>query len=271
MSQLPLHKFFISDGILFPAVEFEPGKYNGGIYEVVRVVRGVALFLEEHLDRFFNSMEIENKEATYTKTEIGLHLEKLIRSNAVEYGNIMVTFNSNLTAWIIPHSYPTDELYKIGVECGLLKAERKNPNSKVFQTQVRKAANKILAENPFYEVLLVDSKTRVTEGSKSNVFFVCNNKVITAPAKDVLHGITRQKTIKLAGDLNIDLTEKEIYQDEIVTFDSAFLTGTSPKILPIRKIGNKAFDTKNQIVIQLINNYNLLIDNYISKQLLKNQ
>ena len=50
------------------------------------------------------------------------------------------------------------------------------------------------------------------------------------------------------------------------TFDAAFISGTSPKFLPIRKIGDADFDPENKVVKQLISTYNEMIAAYVKKQ-----
>lgn len=155
-------------------------------------------------------------------------------------------------------------MYNEGVSCGILKAGRENPNAKVFQTTVRQQADKMLADNGFYEVLLVDHLEKITEGSRSNVFFVKGKEVITAPKDKVLLGITRQKTIQMAKNLNIQVKETEIELNDLNDFDAAFITGTSPKILPIKKIGGLTFNPQNEIVRQLMKSYDVLIDEYLA-------
>ena len=158
-------------------------------------------------------------------------------------------------------------MYVDGAKCGILRAERENPNAKVFQTSVRQKANKLISENDFYEVLLVDSLGRITEGSRSNVFFVKENQIITPLGNAVLLGITRQKTIQLAQSLGIDFLEKEVFFNELSTFDALFVTGTSPKILPVRQVGETLFNPQNKILQTLMNGYNTLIDEYVKNRL----
>ena len=65
MALLPIHKYFILNGELKPISEFIPSENNGGIYEVLRVVRGVPLFLEDHLSRLYQSAYIAQKKILY--------------------------------------------------------------------------------------------------------------------------------------------------------------------------------------------------------------
>jgi branched-chain amino acid aminotransferase len=264
MAVLPIHKYFVFNNEIRPTRDFVPAENEGGIYEVLRVVQGIPLFLEDHLERFYHSAQIAGKTITFSENQIKEFLKNLIEKNETNEGNVLISCKINLKAFFIPHNYPTDKMYKEGVSCGILKAERENPNAKVFQTTVRQQADKMLAEQGFYEVLLVDHLGKITEGSRSNVFFVKGKELITAPQNKVLLGITRQKTIRLAENLNIQVKETEIELNELSNYDAAFITGTSPKILPIKKVDQITFIPQNEIVRQLITSYDVLIENYLA-------
>ncbi len=263
MTVLPLHKYFVLNGELKGVRFFVPGENDGGIYEVLRVVNGIPLFLEDHLARFYQSAEIAGKTIHYSESQINAFLKELIQKNKINEGNVLIASKLNLEAFFIPHVYPTVEMFNDGVVCGILKAERENPHAKVFQTTVRQRADQMLAEKKFFEVLLVDHLGKVTEGSRSNVFFVLGNHLVTSPASKVLLGITQQKIFQIAGELNIPVFEREVNFSELSQFDAAFLTGTSPKILPVRQIDAFKFNVQNEIVRNLMQRYNELIEKYL--------
>jgi branched-chain amino acid aminotransferase len=265
MDLLPLHKYFILNGELNGVKQFISGENEGGIYEVLRVVSGNPLFLEDHLERLFHSAKLAGKNIGYSESQISDFLMNLIEKNKATVGNILISCKINLEAFFVAHVYPTDKMYKEGVNCGILKAERDNPNAKVLQTSLRKKADIIISEKGFFEVILVDHLGKITEGSRSNIFFVSENKIVTSPANRVLVGITRQKTIQMAAELNITVDEREVNFSELHSFDAAFITGTSPKILPILKIDAFKFNPQNQIVGQLMKKYDELIDEYVKK------
>jgi branched-chain amino acid aminotransferase len=147
----------------------------------------------------------------------------------------------------------------------LLIAERENPNAKVIQNSVREKANQLILKHKLYEVLLVNGNGLILEGSRSNVFFVKDEVFYTAPASQILVGITRQKILECLNILDFPIIEEAINASEIDQFDAVFLTGTSPKVLPVRSIGNLIYNTKLPQVTKLIAQYNLLIDLYIQR------
>ncbi len=263
MTFQPLYKYFIYNDRLKPVSSFIPSENKGGVYEVLRVVGGIPLFLEDHLLRFYHSAELAGKTVRLPAGQIEGLLKKLITENKISEGNVLVSCKTNLNACFIPHNYPSDEMYENGVDCGILNAERENPNAKVFLTSVRELANQMIFQNGYYEVVLVDHLGRITEGSRSNIFFVKENTLITPPGNEVLLGITRQKIFMLAKSLKINLREEDIFLSRLPGYEAAAITGTSPKILPLRKIGNCSFNPQNKVIQQLIHGYNKLIEDYI--------
>jgi len=238
------------------------------IYEVIRIISGVAIFLEDHFYRLQNSMEIKRTRFDMTLADFRCHINELIGINKKQEGNIkfvcsVAEENSNWALSFIPASYPDIQDYKNGVSVDFLKAERENPNAKVIQNLIRESANRMIENLKLYEILLVDNDGLITEGSRSNVFFVKEEMFYTAPTNKVLVGITRQKVFDCLSRLNFQIIEQAVSVKEIGSFDAVFITGTSPKILPVRFIGNHLFSTQNATVKQLMREYNQMIQDYV--------
>lgn len=262
MAFVPIHDYFALNNSIQSLAAFVDRKEEKRVYEVLRVEKGVPLFFEDHLNRLRLSAKLSKMELNLTDNDILQLLFKLIESNKVREGNIYLSFKGSFLAYFIPHKYPTAEKYSTGVHCGILSAERQNPHAKMLQTNVRIQADELIAKNEFYEVLLTDRQGQITEGSRSNIFFVAGKEIMTPPGAGVLLGVTRKKTIALAMNLGFELTETNIKLDELEDFQAAFLTGTSPNILPIHKINGFNFNVQNQIVRQLMKAYDELIETY---------
>lgn len=116
----------------------------------------------------------------------------------------------------------------------------------------------IRAEN-LYDALLVGEDETITEGSKTNVFFVKKATLYTAPGDMVLKGITRQKVFDLCKQLNYKIIERSISIITLHKYEAAFFSGTSPKILPIRRIANIQYDVTHPVVKTLMTAYDNLI------------
>ncbi len=145
----------------------------------------------------------------------------------------------------------------------MCKAVRINPNAKVLNIQARQKANNVIVEKKLFEVLLLDVNDFITEGSRSNVFFIKDNVIYTPPGKDVLQGITRKNILHICEQQNLSLIQKNIHLSELENFDAVFLSGTSLKVLPVKNIETHFFGTKNKTLQQLMDLYHVLIKQYI--------
>jgi len=62
------------------------------------------------------------------------------------------------------------------------------------------------------------------------------DEVITAPVEGVLPGITRSEIIKSCEQLGLKVKEENIQYEHIKDLDGLFISGTSPKVLPINEV-----------------------------------
>lgn len=258
-----LHKKFLLNAEMKNASEND-ALQGTVIYEVIRILQNKPLFLKEHLQRLQNSASLVlTYQPSHKKIIEGIC--SVIKSNDLSFGNIEIQINNEqqLLIKIIPHSYPTESMYEKGVCLGLLQAERQNPNAKEKNQTLRERANILMKEKNFFEVLLVDNEGFITEGSRSNVFFIKNHEIYTSPTKTVLQGITREKIFEICHQQNITIIEIPIPLDEITSFNAVFMTGTSPAVLPIQKIEQYSFFPKNTLSEKIKDFYNQLVKNDI--------
>lgn len=263
--------YFIYNNEEHKVPEFENLYFENkpSIYEVIRIIDGIPVFLEEHYDRLINSAKILNYKLKLSFDDVKKNINKMVKLNDISNFNIKIVVNAlesgnpNEYYFFVNSQYPSEDHYKKGVETFLYTAERHNPNAKVINQNLRDDINKLLKEKNCYEALLVNNKGEITEGSRSNLFFVKGNKVYTAPAEDVLLGITRQRILTLCNKNNIDTLETPILADELNSYDAAFISGTSPKVLPISKIDDLKFSTTNEILIKIMKIYDDEIRNYM--------
>jgi branched-chain amino acid aminotransferase len=99
-----------------------------------------------------------------------------------------------------------------------------------------------------YEAILVNEMDQITEGSRSNIFFVKNDKLITAPDNLILNGITRKYVIQICKENKIDVVFECVRASEIRNYDAAIMTGTSPMVLPYSCINEVSFSIKLPVI-----------------------
>lgn len=236
------------------------------IYEVLRVIDGKPIFLENHFKRMENSFKLIGQEAILIYEEVSKKIYDVIKNENKLEGNIKITYevySKKLKIFFIEHSYPSNEMYENGVKTILYFGERENPNAKIVNENLREKINKEIKDNSAYEAILVDSNGYITEGSRSNIFMVNGNKLLTSPVKSVLPGITRGEIINLAKKIKMEVEEVEYKYLDVNKLDGAFISGTSPKVLPIKSINDTILDSDNGIIRRLMLEYDNEVSNYI--------
>lgn len=241
-------------------------------YEVIRIINKKPLFLSDHFARFENTLASVDKNITVSNIDFGSMLYKCIIDNKIENGNIKVealynTENKSLEyiCHEIPHHYPTDEQYNNGVPTKTFAYERQNPHDKIWNQNLRDTVDLFIADNKIFEAVYVSHDNRITEGTRSNIFFIDGNKLVSALEKDILKGVTRKYIIETATRNGFVYEERNISKDEISKFDSAFISGTSPKILPIAKMDDVKFDVENENLRLLMQKFNEVINQNIGQ------
>ncbi|MDO4869928.1 MAG: aminotransferase class IV [Bacillota bacterium] len=235
------------------------------IYEVVRICAGKPIFASEHYDRLVKSLASVGKEPVVSLDEFIGQIDQVVKANDLSEGNLRIEQyrepgddTEHINIYHIPAVYPTDEMFAHGVTVAFMRAERDNPQAKIFDMQLRQKADEMIEKTGVTEVLLVNRNGEITEGSRSNVFFIKDNTVIAAPQHTVLPGITRMKVLQIMREDGIRYEEAPLKADEIDKFDSAFLTGTSKEVLPIATIESTAFDVDHPILRRLMRRYSEL-------------
>lgn len=246
---------------------FDTGKV---FYEVLRIINGTALFLDDHLHRLQTSIQLAGCSFQVSVSLFHYLLRNLINRNNTANGNvrIMVHFMNGeslplIYTFFIPHNYPDAEMYEKGVVTSLFKAERIDPNVKMDYPEMSRKISEFIKSHGIYDVLLVDKDNNITEGSRTNVFFVRNDELFTPPSEKVLKGITRLKVIQLCNKLNLKITEQIIPASLLKDYEAAFFTGTSPKVLPVNRIDDMEFSTDNRLVKAVIKAYDELVSDYL--------
>lgn len=265
-------KKFIYNNKVYEVERFEEIyiEKNPSVYEVIRILSGVPLFLEEHYTRLLNSGRILGYDVEITYEELKGMLSRMINLNDIKNCNIKIVINSfeattkRIYCFFVKSPYPEENLYLKGIETVVYKATRANPNAKVIYKNMREKINGLLREKNCYEAILLNEQEQITEGSRSNLFFIKDNIIYTALKEDVLIGITRIRILELCTKNNINFLEKEISLKDLDTFEAAFLSGTSPKILPINRIDEILYNCDNELLRRLMRIYNLEIENYVS-------
>jgi branched-chain amino acid aminotransferase len=244
------------------------------VYEVIRIIDNVPLFLEEHYLRMKNSTEMLGYKLDATEQELSKRIRNVVESNGLQNCNVKIIVYQdsngvNMVLYISKSYYPTNEEYEKGVRVGMLNWDRKDPNIKIQNLTYKDIVNRKLEEEKIFETLLVNEGGKITEGSKSNVFFVKKTKIYTAPDEYILKGITRKHIIDVCRRLGIEVIETLISVDSLHEMEGLFISGTSIKVLPVSSVNGHEFNSSNHPVIRAARQgFDSLIEEYVKERLM---
>lgn len=259
--------YYIKDGKIFDYQSFDSGLINEGksVYEVARLSGIQLLFIEDHLERLFLSLELAGIKPWISREDIAGHLEELISKNQALEGNVKIVMNfrkagnQHFLAYFVAHHYPSKKDYTQGVRVITFPFERSEPNKKIWRPAFRSEVSEALQKSGAFEALLLDSQESLTEASKANIFAIKGNEIITPPRDVILPGITRKHVLEACIEMDIPVVKRKIYMDELPDLDGLFLTGTSLHVLPVCRVNDIVLPGSNRMMKKIMKHLEQII------------
>jgi hypothetical protein len=126
------------------------------VYEVIRLSGGRPQFLQEHYERLERSLASMRIPVPFTCGELAGCIARLAEESGIKDHNIKieVDVSGHSMMYLNPTHYPSAELYERGIRADLFRGERKNPNIKMMDRELRDATDKAIKSGGLYEVLL---------------------------------------------------------------------------------------------------------------------
>lgn len=243
---------------------FEKIKENP-LYEVMTVVEGVPLFFEEHMDRLKDTADILNIELYRSISSIKEDFYKLIKLNNIDnsFVKLLISENNYIVYEFWDRTPSKDDIEK-GIDVAIFDYERDNPNAKIFYKDFKAEVAKFIIQTGVFEALLRTDDGELLEGSRTNLYFIKGDKIITAPDDRVLLGITRRRLEKICELKDIEIEKRVVRDIDLPEVDGAFITGTTVGIVPIRAIESIELNSQeNKVVKSVIEGYKELQKEYI--------
>jgi len=242
------------------------------VYEVMRLIDGIPLFFDEHIERLKHSLALMGYQEIGNPKQLYKNIVELAKKNDIKAHNMRLEMGVNALGekmsvlYGVTTFYPDATYYREGVETVTTEIVRDTPHAKVINQAYLTHISQIKLEYNIFEVIIMDSHHKLAEGSKSNLFFVKGDTLYSAKSKDILMGITRLKILEVAKALSITLIEDDISLKDLPQFEACFISGTSIHILPVKKINDQIFDTVHHGVIRRLSNaFEALIQEDIQK------
>jgi branched-subunit amino acid aminotransferase/4-amino-4-deoxychorismate lyase len=266
-------QYFSKNGKLLPLneatipLENIAYQYGFGVYESLKVQNKIPYFAKRHLARLLQSAKIIGLKHRFTPQKINHYLQEVVQKNNLENCNIKMLLiggkePKDALLFILPLAplFPDKKLYSRGATVETVQYERFLPNAKtlnMFRSYLYYTKANRLGH---YDVLFLDARGNVLEGSRTNFFVIKGTTLTTPPKAKVLEGVTRQTVIAAARKSGFTVKEKTIPFGKLGNFDGAFLTCTSAKIIPLIKIDDFKFPGIPPKLKELIQIYNKFLE-----------
>ena len=238
--------------------------YGDSVYEVMRTSGGRPVELLAHLGRLSRSAHALALDIP-SRTELISAVEDTLEAsgNPESYVRIVVTRgsgevgldtaladSSNLIGIVKDLTLPPEDSDENGVRIAIVGVQRTPKKSVDPSVKSGNYLNNILALQEAkragaYECLMCNAEGQVAEGSSSNIFCVKGGVLVTPPLHvGLLAGITRERVLRLANDVNVSTKEGTLWPDDIRNADEVFITSSIRGVVPVRDVDGKAIGTK---------------------------
>ncbi|KKP62928.1 MAG: Aminotransferase class IV [Candidatus Roizmanbacteria bacterium GW2011_GWC2_34_23] len=263
-------KYFSQNGKILPIeqavipisnIEYS---YGFGVYENIRISNGTVYFLKDHTDRLLESAKIIGLTHSFDEEIIKNSILDLIKDYKSETFNIKILLigastkeKAILNIFCLNPLFPDKKLYRDGAEFITYNYERPFPHAKTLNMLQSYLAYSKAKKSGAYDALLINQNGFITEGTRTN-FFCIKGKIIYTPfEKDILLGVMRKVVLKIASENNYKIVETNIKFDDIKSYDGAFVTSTSSKIMPIKSIDGILVGYPDELkeLMKLLNNF----------------
>ncbi|MEP7107898.1 MAG: aminotransferase class IV [Ferruginibacter sp.] len=217
-----------------------------GVFDFFRTRNNIPLFLDDYLNRFFNSSAMMRLQLTKSREDLIEIIDELIRKNNLPESGIKLI----LTGGYSPESYEpvapnlviTQQRlpslppgwFTTGVKVISHEYQRDLPEIKSINYLMGVWLQQKVREQHAADVLYYNQGI-VSEFPRANVFMVTHDEKIVTPSDNILHGITRRKLLELAATkYTVELRAVNI--EEIKGAAEVFMTSTTKRILPVNQV-----------------------------------
>ena len=233
-----------------------------GAFETIAVENGKPLFLEQHLNRIEKAADFLGlgscRQRGLTEEKIEEYLD-MYDISLKKHEALKVILSAENMFFQMRNNPYVEESYTQGLRAEISKV-RRNETSPLVYHKTLNYGDCILEKRAamaagIHEMIFINTKGQISEGTVSNIFFVRKNTVYTPQLScGLLPGILRSYIME-----RFPVTETIIYPDELVYYDECFVTNSLMGIMPVKQLGNICFPhrTKADELREIYENENM--------------
>lgn len=237
-------------------------RYGDGIFETIRVVRGMIPLAPYHFTRCFSGMKTLGFEipALFTPASITEEILTLCSKNKhLQLARVRISFfrgngglydpesnrpNYIIQTWDLPENYR--EINNNGLELTIYPVGRKScdplSSLKSNNALIYVMAARFAKENHCNEALVLNSAGTIADASIANLFWIKKGRVFTNPLSDGgVAGVMRQYLLDQFEQRGIPVQTESISAADITGADEIFLTNALYGLRWVGALGSKKF------------------------------
>lgn len=238
-----------------------------GIFDFFKTINGKSVFLDDHLERFYNSIAKMHMSIKQTPDELKTILRTLQDKNNLPDSGIkmIVTGGYSLDGYTMPvvqNLVITQTPFVVPMEfnskgISLLTYDYQRPLSEMKTLDYSMAIwlQPFMKEHEADDVLYQHDGL-VKECPRANFFIVTKDQEIITAKNNVLKGVIRKNILKLE-NTGFKITERDFTLEELQNASEAFITSTTKHILPVKTIDHIQLKGSGEVTRRL---YDLVLE-----------
>jgi branched-chain amino acid aminotransferase len=247
------YKHFSKNGLVLPiekatiSVSNLEYAYGFGVYELIKVRSSIPYFIEQHVKRLLKSAEIVGIDHEFHFEQIEQYINELLEYEKIDSCNIKILLvggktqkDVELFILLLAPLFPDRKYYTEGVRTITFPFERPFPKAKSLSMIGSYIAYKKAKEKKCYDALSIQDGN-IVEGTRTNFFTIKDKMIFTQEDDIILNGVTREIVLFLARKNGYHIQTEKIHKNNLSHYDSAFLTSTSSKIIPVKEIDDYTY------------------------------
>jgi branched-subunit amino acid aminotransferase/4-amino-4-deoxychorismate lyase len=217
--------------------------YGDGFFETLLVKDWKVQYLELHLQRILSAIEAYGFEGNFLDiNSFNTKIQSLVQANNLPNSRVKIYFWRDSQGLYLPESdtfsylIETKELKSnllTQLNVGISQDWKIHPNQlsgfKPLGASLYVMAAREARKNNWDDIILLNTKEKIVESSRSNVFWVDDNECFFTPhlSTGCIKGIRRQIILEALKSKNLKVIELEADQKELHEAKSIFLTNVS--------------------------------------------
>lgn len=224
-----------------------------GVFDFLRVKGQQPLFLQQHIDRLYRSLELMRLHLSYSKEELINIIQSLIDQNQLSHSGIRIT----VTGGASPDGYTPVDPHLIIVQQSIpeppqamltgpyklvtYQYRRQLPEVKTTDYLMAIWLQPWVKEQGAHDVLYHDNGW-VSECPRSNFFIITKENVLVTPHEGMLKGVTRSNILKVAKGI-MKVEERAVSLEDIRSAKEAFISSSTKRLIPVTGIDDVVFNS----------------------------